>query len=247
MTAYIIVDSDPSKVDVGGYTKGDVLAANAAGNLTPVPIGTNTEVLTADSAETEGVEWAPSAGGGGVTSFNGRTGVVVPAAGDYAVADVTGLTAQLAAKQAQVAIRQAYITTGNVVIPNTAGVWTALPGFELQIPAAVGDYVDIGASFFVNPNGGTPFMDIGVLVGSSIVRAMSSGTATPAVEGMPGWYPTTSFRTNPAPMGFTVTAPDLDGGNIRWAIITNGNGVGNIFASAAGPFYWRSVNWKVVA
>jgi hypothetical protein len=33
-----------------------------------------------------------------VTSFNGRTGTVVPVAGDYAVADVTGLTAALAGK-----------------------------------------------------------------------------------------------------------------------------------------------------
>lgn len=31
-----------------------------------------------------------SGGGGGVSSFNGRTGAVVPASGDYAVADVTG-------------------------------------------------------------------------------------------------------------------------------------------------------------
>lgn len=35
---------------------------------------------------------------GGVTSFAGRTGVVVPAAGDYAVADITGLSTALAAK-----------------------------------------------------------------------------------------------------------------------------------------------------
>jgi hypothetical protein len=38
------------------------------------------------------------AGGTGVASFNGRTGTVVPVAGDYAVADVTGLTAALAGK-----------------------------------------------------------------------------------------------------------------------------------------------------
>jgi hypothetical protein len=212
VTAYIVVDSDPSKVDVAGYTFGDVLAADATGTLQPVAIGTDTDVLTADSTEAESVEWAPAGAG---SSY-------------------------------QPVMRQAYITTGNVTIPNTGGTWTALAGFELSIPAAVGDYVDIGASFFLRPDGGTPFMDIGVIVGSSIVRAMSSGTATPAVEGMPAWYPTLTFRTNPAPMGFTVTAPDLDGGNIRWAIITNGNGVGLLFASVAGPFYWRSFNWKVV-
>ncbi len=211
MTAYIIVDSDPSKVDVSGYTFGDILAADNTGTLQAVPIGTDTEVLTADSGEAESVAWDPAGGG---SSY-------------------------------QPVMRQAYIKTGNVTLPNTGGVWAALAGFTLSIPAAVGDYVDIGASFFMLPTAGN-FIDVGVLVGGSFVRFMSSGTATPAVEGMPAWYPETNFRTSFSPMGFTVTSGDLDGGNVVWAMASLSAGSGTLFASTNGPFYWRSFNWKVV-
>jgi hypothetical protein len=56
---------DPRKLNRTGYTKGDVIAADTAGALTAVPVGTDTEVLTADSSDPEGVDWQPGGGGGG--------------------------------------------------------------------------------------------------------------------------------------------------------------------------------------
>jgi hypothetical protein len=44
-------------------TKGDLLAATAAGAVTRLGVGTNTHVLTADSGEATGIKWAPAAGG----------------------------------------------------------------------------------------------------------------------------------------------------------------------------------------
>jgi hypothetical protein len=284
MGATIYIGGDPSKVDVGGYTKGDVLAANAAGNLTAVPVGTNTEVLTADSADAEGVDWAAGGAGGtpsntvvAETSFGQASTAGVGtdySRGDHThgtpaapsvpsasgtVAAQTGWGAASTAGAAatfsrgdhthgtpNIRMRQAYIKTGNVTFPNTAAAWLPLAGFELSIPAAVGDYVEIGAEFFIDPASTTPFTDIGVIVGSTIVRFMSSGTGTAAVEGMPGFYPTASFRTVFSPMGFVVTAPDLDGGNVRWVVATNSAGTGTLFASTAGPFYWRTFNWGAV-
>jgi hypothetical protein len=56
---------DPRKLNKSGYSKGDVVAANAAGDLTPIPVGADTEVLTADASDAEGVDWEPGGGGGG--------------------------------------------------------------------------------------------------------------------------------------------------------------------------------------
>jgi hypothetical protein len=70
MAAIGYTGGDPSKLDVSGYVKGDVVAANASGVLTPVPVGPDTDVLTADSVAPEGVDWQAGSGGGGGTPSN---------------------------------------------------------------------------------------------------------------------------------------------------------------------------------
>ncbi len=91
MSAQIFAGGDPSKVNVAGYSKGQVLAANASGRLTALPIDTDGKVLTLDSPATLGVDWqAGGGGGGGVNSVFGRVGNVTAQSGDYAVAQVTG-------------------------------------------------------------------------------------------------------------------------------------------------------------
>ena len=70
MVAIISIGGDPNKLNVGGYTKGDVLAADVSGHLQPVAVGPNADVLTADSVAAEGVDWQPGGGGGGGTPSN---------------------------------------------------------------------------------------------------------------------------------------------------------------------------------
>lgn len=48
-------------------TKGDIMTYDTGDNR--LPVGTNDQVLTADSTQSLGVKWADAAGGGGVTSL----------------------------------------------------------------------------------------------------------------------------------------------------------------------------------
>ena len=66
-----------------------------------------------------------------VASFNGRTDTVMPAAGDYAIADITGLVAALAAKQAASSVLSSLagltITSNTLAYGNGAGTFATTP------------------------------------------------------------------------------------------------------------------------
>jgi len=76
-------------------TKGDLLAATAASTIARLGVGSDGQVLTADSTQTTGIKWATASGGGAVTSVFGRTGVVAAQTNDYTfkqVGAMQGLT-----------------------------------------------------------------------------------------------------------------------------------------------------------
>lgn len=64
MSAFIFAGGDPSKVNVGGYAQGDLLAATATGVLSPLHIGANTQVLTVDVVAAQDLSYKPGGSGG---------------------------------------------------------------------------------------------------------------------------------------------------------------------------------------
>src|SRR5262245_48236429 len=49
--------------------KGDLIAATAADTVARLAVGTDGQVLTADSAQTTGIKWATAGGGGAITQL----------------------------------------------------------------------------------------------------------------------------------------------------------------------------------
>lgn len=161
-------------------------------------------------------------------------------------ADLAALSTAIAAKATKPIIRRAKIANpGDTTLPNTGASWAAVAGFELAIPAAAGDDVEIDFSAMRNPNANA-FLDIAIIVGASLVRFMATGTSSPALEGDPGWYTQTGFICHAGPRGLTVTNGDLDNGNVRFVLACKAGGAGTVFSSTNYPFNWRAINHGAV-
>jgi hypothetical protein len=142
-----------------------------------------------------------------------------------------------------VKIKRLALTTGNIAAPSTSGQWQLLAGTALDLPAVVGDYVDLSYQIMINSAVGT-FLDLVAVVGGAIAWAASSRAAVPLVEGLTSLYPLPStYRTSSMPIDLTVAAGHLDSGVIRWQVAVNANGGGTILASAAYPLKLTARNW----
>lgn len=145
-------------------------------------------------------------------------------------------------------IRQAWITDGSgSTLPDTAGAWAVVSGFSLSIPAAVGDWVQLGVHAMRSATA-TASLDVAVVVSGTIVRYLASGTSTPALEGDPGFYLSSSFVGQSAPRGFIAVSGDLDSGNVVFRLVAKTSAAaGTVFASSSYPFYWAAENKGPVA
>ena len=65
----LIVDANGDISELGPLAKGDVIVGDGSGAPTLLTVGSNDDVLTADSGEASGVKWAASGGAVGITSW----------------------------------------------------------------------------------------------------------------------------------------------------------------------------------
>jgi hypothetical protein len=205
-----------------------------------------------------------------VTIANGLNNIVLPNGGTYMAGDTAVLSDEQysvikpsvsalifssvvgsgGGSGSSIKVSAARIITGDIPLPNTSGAWAALRDtsgtpalLEVSVPAAVGNWVEVGLSGMAAPSS-TSFLDVAAVVGSTLVRYMSSGTGTPSGEGLPSLYPQpSSFRTfGPSGLGFVVASGDLDTGRVRFIMAVKATGTGTLYASATYPFYMRALN-----
>lgn len=211
---------------------------------------TDGQVLSWDAAESQ---WEPAtvSGGGGSGTLAGLTDVNVVGVTDGQVLEWVAAGSKWEPRTVSgggggstVTTDSVYVTNGTINLPNTAGVWVEVTEgdnstpMEIAIPAAVGNRAAIE---FNAMRTGSNAIDIAVMVGSQIRRFLSTGTASPALDGDMGWYAQGgSFALHGGRRSFVVTSNDLDSGHVRFAMVTKGSGTGVIEASADDTFYWEA-------
>jgi hypothetical protein len=240
-TAIQSLTAADSSIVVGGNASAVTLRVGTVSQAAVTGLAAALAALVPTATVTAAGDLLAALGSGTVTRLGvGTTGQVLT----VDPGQPTGLrwtTPVAGGSAAPLVVRQQRVLTGDTTLPNTGGAWVPLSGFELDIPAVAGDWVEIGLHG-MHSTTATAFLDTAILVGSSIVRYLSTGTINPTAEGDPAWYISTGFTSQSGPLGLSVTSGDLDGGVLRVAIVVRAQGSGVLYSSASYPFSWWAKN-----
>lgn len=232
MGATIVVGGDPNKLDVAGYTYGDIIAADVTGTLEPVTVGADGFVLTADSVAPEGVDWQAGGGGGGGTPSNtvvtetafgqGSTGGVSTnySRGDHTHGTPTAPTAASvgADPTGSAAAAQAAAIAASDPVGSAATVNTALSAYITSNNAAVALKAPLAAPALTGNATAANLVQSGRHVVSPDVLAFATPLNTDASTGN---YFRVTLTNN-----FTLANPTnaVDGQKLMWELIQDGAG-----------------------
>ncbi len=165
-------------VDPIWTAKGDLAVGTGAGAAAALGVGSNGTVLTADSAQTDGMHWVAAP----VTSAFGRTGAVVAVTGDYygaVAAALTGATqaARFVGSTTSGAPASGTFAVGDFVIAQNGHI------FVCTVAGSPGTWVDAGS---YGSGGGSVATDAIWTAKAQLAVATGSGAAVALAVGSDG-------------------------------------------------------------
>jgi hypothetical protein len=140
------------------------------------------------------------------------------------------------------------VTGADITLPDTGGTaWTpvALADttlLELDLPAKVGDRVSYG---YGGMRTGSDSWDAAIMVGDVQVMYLSTKSATPAADGDVSNYAGAGgpFFGHSTDRMVTLTDDLIDGSDVRFVMVSNGNGSSVVEADANNTFYMVAMNY----
>jgi hypothetical protein len=185
LTSPVLTTPSISNIDA----KGDLLAGTADNTIGRLAVGTNGQVLTADSTTATGLKWAAAAGGGKVLQVVSATKTDTFTSTSTAYTDITGLSVTITPSATTSKIMVFVNLTGNGAPAANGSYYRLMRG---TTAIAIGD----AASTRTRASGAMYLNDSGQITATSFMNLDSPSTTSATTYKIQGLIPGGTFYIN---------------------------------------------------